>query len=83
MGVMTGLFIAIDELVDPLEEEVSNAVEKVMEEDYYFISSISNIKGWETIIESPQQRLSRQRRERALRTPRDAHGHFIKKEQSQ
>lgn len=80
---MTGLFIAIDELVDPLEEEVSNAVEKVMEEDYYFISSISNIKGWETIIESPQQRLSRQRRERALRTPRDAHGHFIKKEQSQ
>lgn len=80
---MTGLFIAIDELVDPLEEEVSNAVEKVMEEDYYFISSISNIKGWETIIESPQQRLSRQRRERALRTPRDAHGHFLKKEQSQ
>lgn len=80
---MTGLFIAIDELVDPLEEEVSNAVVQVMEDDYYFISSISNIKGWETIIESPQQRLSRQRRERALRVPRDAHGHFIKKEQSQ
>lgn len=80
---MTGLFIAIDELVDPLEEEVSNAVVQVMEDDYYFISSISNIKGWETIIESPQQSLIRQRRERALRTPRDAHGHFIKKEQSQ
>lgn len=80
---MTGLFIAIDELVDPLEEEVSNAVVQVMEDDYYFISSISNIKDWESIIESPQQRLSRQRRERALRTPRDAHGHFIKKEQSQ
>lgn len=80
---MTGLFIAIDELVDPLEEEVSNAVEKVMEEDYYFISSISNIKGWETIIESPQQRLSRQRRDRALKAPRDIHGNLLKKEQSQ
>ena len=80
---MTGLFIAIDELVDPLEEEVSNAVEKVMEEDYYFISSISNIKGWEAIIESPQQRLSRQRRDRTLKAPRDVNGNFTKKEQSQ
>ena len=46
---MTGLFIALDEyIIDPIEEEVMRAIRaEMIEEEYFFIPSISNRPDWD------------------------------------
>lgn len=76
---MTGLFIALDDyVVNPIEEDITRANNEVIEEDYYFIPSISNMKGWEKLMPTPENMRRIAQRERANCASRDSKGRFIR-----